>query len=140
MQTSMTAFNTTPTSSTGTVGYLARVKVKLIIPLGGTGVASLSNTHVKPSSATPESNVATSSTHPPIMDSDIDPQLLAETNASPVNLRLEQAKANSEKKRKLNGKTASSSNKKLKTKVVGLAVPDSTNTLKYVPPLYFTNI
>ena len=140
MQTPTVAFNVAPTSLAGTVGYLARVKVKRVIPPRGAGMSSLSNTQVKLSSATLESIVATSSTLLPIMDSDIDPQLLSETNVSPVNLRLEQAKANSEKKRKLNGKAASSSNKKLKTKAVGLAVPDSTNTLKYVPPLYFTDI
>ena len=140
MQTPTTAFNVAPTSSAGTVRYPARVKVKLVIPPGGAGMASLSNTQVKSSSATPESIMATSSTLPPIMDLDIDPQLLSESNASPVNLHLEQAKANSEKKRKPNGKVASSSNKKLKTKAVSLAVPDSTNTLKYVPPLYFTDI
>ena len=140
MQTPTVAFNVAPTSLAGTVGYLARVKVKRVIPPRGAGMSSLSNTQVKLSSATLESIMATSSTLPPIMDLDINPQLLSETNVSPVNLRLERAKANLEKKRKLNGKTASSSNKKLKTKVVGLAVPDSTNTLKYVPPLYFTNI
>ena len=140
MQTPTVAFNVAPTSLAGTVGYLARVKVKRVIPPRGAGMSSLSNTQVKLSSATLESIMATSSTLPPIMDLDINPQLLSETNVSPVNLRLERAKANSEKKRKPNGKAASSSNKKLKTKAVSLAVPDSTNTLKYVPPLYFTDI
>ena len=137
----MTAFNMAPASSAGTVGYPARVKAKLITPLGATGSTYTSNAHTNSSPpAIPESILGTSNPPSSIMDSNIDPQLLAETNASMVNLRLKRAKANSEKKRKLDGKAVSSSNKKLKTKAVGLAVPDSTNTLKYVSHSYFTDI
>ena len=78
------------------------------------------------------------------MDSNIDPQLLAETNTSTVNLRLERAKVNAENKRKSDGKAAASFNKKIKIKAwikaIGLAVPDSSNTLKYVPRSYSTDI
>ena len=115
-------------------GYPAQTQPNVLTPpqaslttapvgLGNTG--SLSAT-LQPA-PTPATPIGSS-----ITDSDIDPQLLAVSNAAPVNLRLERAKANSDKKRKQEEKTACSSSKKQKTKAVGLAIPDDTNTLRCV--------
>ena len=141
MQPPTTAFNVAPASSEGMAGYPARVKAKLITPPGATGSTPTSNSHtISSPPAIPGSLLASSNTPSSIMDSNIDPQLLAETNASTVNLRLERAKANAENKRKSDGKAAASSNKKIKIKATGLAVPNSSNTLKYVPRSYSTDI
>ena len=94
-------------------------------PVGLGNTSSLSATlQPAPTPATP--------TGSSITDLDIDPQLLAVSNAAPVNLCLERVKANSDKKRKQEEKTASASSKKQKTKAVGLAIPNDTNTLRCV--------
>ena len=140
MQTPTMTFNTTPISSAGTVGYPAHVKAKIIIPPQANMSTSLSQAQANLLPATLELMLATSSTPLPILDSDIDPQLLAEPCTAPVNLHLKHAKANSEKKRKPESRAASSTNKKQKTKAVGLAIPNSSNSLRYVPQFFFTDI
>ncbi len=62
----------------------------------------------------------------------IDPQLLTDTSTAPINYRLERAKANSEKKRKPEGKAAPTTAKKRKTTAGNPAVPTNANSLRCV--------
>ena len=139
VQAPTTTFNMGPSSLTRPAGYPAQVKAKLIIPAQAGGLTPLFNTLATSPSTTPELILTTSSPPSPIMDSDIDPRLLAEASIALVNLHLERANVNSEKKRKPESKTVFSTNKRQKTKAVGLAIPDLTNSLRYFPHSYFTN-
>lgn len=120
--------------STHATGYQARASTSPDPPQASSATAQSTQGGNTPPSGT-LGQTPTAPTHTSITDSVIDPQLLAETNSAPVNLRLERAKANS-KKRKSEGKATSLASKKQKTKIVGLAEPDEKNTLRSVPHFY----
>jgi hypothetical protein len=91
--------------------------------------ATTPSDQVTPASTTPEPDARVD---PAKEDWPIDPQLLGDAAAANTNLRLERAKANSEKKRKPEGKNAPSASKKQKTRADGLAIPDNANSIRYV--------
>ncbi len=62
----------------------------------------------------------------------IDPQLLTDTSTALINYRLERTKANSEKKRKPEGKAAPTAAKKWKTTASNPTVPTNVNSLRCV--------
>jgi hypothetical protein len=92
--------------------------------------ATTPSDQVTPASMTPDTRVASG---PANEDWPIDPRLLVDVTAANANLRLERTKANSEKKRKPEGKNAPSASKKQKTQADGLAIPDNANSIKCMP-------
>ncbi len=129
-ETMPTPSNMAPVTSTAEVTCPIRIRSKLSLgPQASTPSARGNDTATSTmSELTPATQAGPSN-----VQCVIDPQLLTDTSTAPVNYRLERAKANSEKKRKPEGKAAPTAAKRRKTMAGNPAVPTNANSLRCVP-------